>query len=268
LKSSGEEKKRDPAVKEFLFQKRKELRRFLNLQGRRIGRIFLKTRMSRAESFKVPIIINNRNRLEWMRALVDWLRKAGYTNIYVLDNSSTYPPLMAYYESGAVKLLRRGNNGGYMSLWSSEYFGKFRNAYYVYTDPDVLPGDNCPPDVVHRLYKVLDAHGEIEKCGVALRIDDLPDHYARKKEVRELIEGRYWKKEIGPGVFDAPVDTTFALYRPLAHGNAEECRAFRLAGQYTWRHMPWYENSSELGAETLYYLQHADASSTWYTKKK
>ncbi len=255
-------------IKEILFQFRKRLNRKLKIQGWRVKRLFVRTSLSRENSFQVPIIINNRNRCQWLKELVQWLRDAGYVNIVVLDNQSDYPPLLDYYKTTDVRVVRLDANLGYMALWQSEFFSEIQNSYYVYTDPDVLPAENCPDDIVFRLFRVLAKFSKIEKCGVALKIDDLPDHYDRKKEVVEVVEGQYWKHKVMQDVFDAPVDTTFALYRPFAYGNAENCPAYRLAGECVFRHRPWYENSSQLSPESLYYKQHASSSSTWYSAPK
>ena len=59
-----------------------------------------------------------------------------------------------------------------------------------------------------------------EKAGVALKIDDLPDHYSHKQEAINN-EKIFWEKQLEKDVYDAPVDTTLALYRPLAFGNEE-----------------------------------------------
>ena len=45
-----------------------------------------------------PIFINCRDRITCLSVLVDWLEKAGHENIYLLDNDSSYPPLLEYYE--------------------------------------------------------------------------------------------------------------------------------------------------------------------------
>ena len=35
----------------------------------------------------IPIIINNRNRMQNLLRLIEWLEKNGYNNIYIIDNS-------------------------------------------------------------------------------------------------------------------------------------------------------------------------------------
>ena len=42
---------------------------------------------------QIPIIINSFNRLTTLKQLISSLEQRGLTNIYILDNNSTYPPL-------------------------------------------------------------------------------------------------------------------------------------------------------------------------------
>ena len=44
----------------------------------------------------MPILINSFNRLSCLRRLIMWLTRAGYRRIYVIDNDSSYPPLLAF----------------------------------------------------------------------------------------------------------------------------------------------------------------------------
>ena len=75
---------------------------------------------SRFKSGKeIPIIINNFNRLSSLLRLIDALTSCGYTRIYILDNASTYPPLLSYYESCPFEVIRLGRNLGFKALWKS-----------------------------------------------------------------------------------------------------------------------------------------------------
>ena len=47
---------------------------------------------------KIPILVNSFNRLDCLRGLVDWLRGAGYADIIIIDNASSFPPLLSYLE--------------------------------------------------------------------------------------------------------------------------------------------------------------------------
>ena len=59
---------------------------------------------------QVPIFINNYNRLTTLTQLIDALVSRGYTNITILDNQSTYPPLLDYYKTTPHKVHRYKKN--------------------------------------------------------------------------------------------------------------------------------------------------------------
>jgi hypothetical protein len=105
-----------------------------------------------------------------------------------------------------------------------------------------------------------------EKAGVALRIDDLPQN----KQLKDILhwEERNWKKELSKEVYDALVDTTMALYKPLAFGNAEECSAIRVGGKLTARHLSWYIDPDNLSEEDTYYKNNVNSSSFWFSTKE
>ena len=74
--------------------------------------------------------------------------------------------------------------------------------------------------------------------------------------------------ELGGDAYYANVDTTFALYRDARFYHRGP--AIRMAGPYTFRHLPWYYDSDHLPEDESYYLAHAnDSSSTkaWMEKK-
>ncbi len=253
-------------MKEFLFQVNKRIKANLKLYGRIVRRLFVNTKLSKEDTYKIPIVINNRNRYTYLSDFVSWLNKAGYKNIYILDNDSTYPKLLEYYKTTSAKVVYLKKNVGYKALWEIDFFQTIKRGFYVYTDSDLIPIASCPNDFVYQLYLILSKY-KIEKCGPALKIDDLPDYYDRKNEVLTQVENKYWQTQIEPDVYDAPIDTTFALYKPFAWGNAEECKAYRVGGNITFIHLPWYENSANLTDEAKFYKENVSSSSYWYTKK-
>ena len=50
----------------------------------------------------IPIVILNRDRLYPLQEQVNVLQKKGYTNITIIDNQSTYQPLLDWYEISGV----------------------------------------------------------------------------------------------------------------------------------------------------------------------
>ncbi len=254
-------------VKEYLFTQKKRFTKWF----KKIVRIVLRSLIYRsslnAEScFEIPIIINNRNRLTYLKLMVDQLHSMHYNNIYIIDNASTYPPLLEYYKTVNAKVVFLEQNLGYKALWQISLFEQFKNDFYVYSDPDILMMPDCPKNFVFLLYQELKKYPHKEKAGVALRIDDLPDSYANKAEAIKN-ESIFWNKALSTDVYDAPVDTTLALYKPLALGNAEECDAIRVGGKLIARHLTWYADSKNLSEEDLFYRASIKQNTSVYSIK-
>jgi hypothetical protein len=240
--------------------------RLLRLQG-------LLNRKLRGPTFssvipeQIPIIINNRNRHTYLLQLITWLENAGMKRIIILDNDSTYPPLLNYYAKTKHRVVKLGANVGHLALWKSKLYDEIKAGYYVYTDPDVVPADCCPKEVLQFLLQKLEQYPQPEKIGLGLRIDDLPDYYESKLKVIEW-ESRFWTKQVDEIIFDAGVDTTFALYRPFTNGAEWVSPAYRSGLPYVAHHLPWYENSADPGEENLYYAKHVrQGASHWIEKK-
>jgi len=212
----------------------------------------------------IPVIINNFNRLTYLRELIHALESRGLVNIIIIDNQSTYAPLLEFYETCPYKVVRLGVNYGHLALWKSGIYNRYKWDYFVYTDPDVTPVEQCPTDFLIHFKSLLDRKIELDKIGFGIKIDDLPDRFSLKERVVRY-ESHYWKKEIAPGLYDAPVDTTFALYKPfsgLKAGEVYTLRSWRTGFPYLIRHLPWYIDSSQLSTEDQYYLDTCNASST------
>jgi hypothetical protein len=209
-----------------------------------------------------PIIINNFNRLEYLQQQIEWLLKAGQTNLHIIDNASTYEPLLKYYKTAPATVYMLDKNVGHESFWKTHLHQRFGKYYHVYTDPDVLPDENTPTDFMFYFKSLLDKYPTIQKVGFGLKINDLPDYYSKKQEVINW-ESKMYNNEIEKGVYKSKIDTTFALYRPGAFLQCWET-TLRTGNPYTLRHMPWYENPSQLNEETVYYVNSINAASSWY----
>lgn len=217
---------------------------------------------------QIPIIINNFNRLDCLKKLIDVLERLGYRNLFILDNHSTYPPLLEYYNTCPYEIIHLDRNIGYQAIWLSGVYNRFKRSFYAYTDSDVVPDENCPEDFMQRFLNTLRKYPRCLKVGFGLRIDDLPDHFAQKEEVL-ANESRFWKKPLGNGLYNAQIDTTFALYRPFCYGPANDHHLMIRTGEpYVARHLPWYADSMNLTDEDRYYVQTAQQSTHWTRKMK
>jgi hypothetical protein len=212
------------------------------------------TERERAFSRSIQIFINVRDRLEPLANLLQWLNQAGHHNITLIDVASTYPPLLKFLDACPYRVMKLKRNLGFAALWMlPELKEIIRKEWFVYSDSDVVPAEFCPSDAVAYLYHLLQEFPGYLKAGLGLHLDDIPDHYRHKRSVLDWESGLYGR-ELAPGVFQADVDTTFALYRPHA---PRVCPAMRTRGAYEARHTPWYTDSANPGAEEIYYHAHA-----------
>lgn len=215
------------------------------------------------DDFKnIPIIINNRNRYSFLKQLVDALESRGYKNIIIIDNKSSYPPLLDYYKSINYKVLLLEQNLGFKSLEQLELYKEIRKSYFVYTDSDVVPIDECPDDFMEKFLKLLKANFWISKVGFSLKLDDLPNHYDKKNQVIDW-ESQFFEKKVSGGYL-APIDTTFALHKPYSLISTRGIfKMIRTSYPYEARHMPWYNNSECLSEEELYYIDSVEIGTHW-----
>lgn len=236
----------------------------LGRKVRRLGHLVTHAEYDDLKIRKIPVIINNRNRYTYLLKLIDWLEKAGMTEIVIIDNASTYPPLLSFYERTPYKVLRTGINGGPFAIWQLEETEEFIRDFYIYTDADVVPESSAGFESIRLMYRRLRNDLRLDKIGFSLRIDNLPDHFKLKQEVIDW-EKKFWQVRESRNFWVAKVDTTFALYAPYAKGGGE-CRALRTDVPHTALHLPWYENSSAPGEEDNYYRDHAEPSNSHWTK--
>ena len=194
--------------------------------------------------------------------MLNSLKEKGYNNIYILDNASTYPPLLDYYTKDCVvSVVYLDKNYGHTALWDSGLINLFNDDYFVYSDPDLVFLDSCPEDILLQMLLILKKHPRVDKIAASLMIEDIPDLYPLKKRVLEN-ERRFYEKTAF-GCYIADVDTTFALYTPHASA-AYHDNDFTLRTPYPYqmRHLPWYQ--IEDTEEDKYYKAHKLKGVGWW----
>jgi len=203
-----------------------------------------------------PIFIICRDRVTCTSKLVDWLEKVGQENIYLVDNDSTYEPLLEYYEKTPHNVVKMLGNTGHTGVWLHGVLDKYAaNNYFVVSDPDVLPIEDCPDDAIDYFRSLLDKYDDRQKVGFGLKLDDIPDHYRFKQAVIDH-ETQYLSWGAPENNLNyAPIDTTFALYRPGA--SQDISLSCRTQYPYLIRHLPWYIDSDNPGEEEEFYIKNA-----------
>jgi hypothetical protein len=131
---------------------------------------------------------------------------------------------------------------------------------FVLSDPDIVPIGDCPVDAIDYFEEVLERYPRCAKVGFGLKIDDLPDHYRLKHEVI-TIESYNWELALAPRLYEAPIDTTLALYR----GPGDFCftPAIRTGYPYLARHVTWYLDENQLPEEERFYRDHSSPDPWW-----
>jgi len=201
---------------------------------------------------EIPIIINSFNRLTCLKQLIEFFIKKGIQNpVIILDNNSTYEPLIEFYKTLPYEIIYLNTNLGHEALWRSGHINRFNKSYYVLTDPDVVPIDECPPNFMEYFFEIMNKYPTYTKVGFGLKIDDIPDHFPHKHSVQDW-ESQFWKTKIAEGLWKAQIDTTFALFHPTHKGAWGW--AIRTDYPYIARHTTWYLDPNNLQEDEKYYL--------------
>lgn len=218
----------------------------------------------------IPIIIINFNQLFYLKQLISFLEQKKAKNIIIIDNNSSYPPLLDYYKeiNNRVTIHRLNENLGHLVLWKKrELFKKYTKGFFVLTDADIVPNSNLKEDYLNGLLKMLLKHKTKSKVGLALKIDDIPNTFILKENVINW-ETKFWISEIEKNVFDAEIDTTFALYWPktdrlINYLYPSFFNALRVGGEYIATHGGWYIDHNNLTEEQKFYFKTANNSNSW-----
>lgn len=214
----------------------------------------------------IPIIIISYNQLFYLEKLIDFLLKYNYTNIIIIDNNSTYKPLLDYFEiiEHAIKVHRLDENYGHLVFWrNKELFDRYSKGYYVVTDADIVPEENCPKDFLLYFKKVLDENSKITKVGFSLNIENIPEANPNKVKIINW-ESMFWNRKTKDENFISPIDTTFALYRPsYKYKHSTFYHAIRAKKPYQAVHGGWYIDIGNLTEEQLFYFSTCNESSSW-----
>lgn len=209
----------------------------------------------------IPVIINNRDLLTWPKAMVKKIKT--YTNvgeIIIVDNGSTYPPLLEWYDSDPCTIIKCSNLG-HAGAWISGIVDKLECEYYVVTDSD-LGLENTPEDTLVRLRNAI-ISSNLDKVGLGLdwEIVEPKSPYYNRLNLYERDRWKHSRIEDDDIYLDVAIDTTFSLYRWKHYfiGGAS------LAFPYIARHHPWELSIKEAqeNEEFKYYIDNASQSCSY-----
>ena len=217
------------------------------------------------------VFITNWNQLSTgFQELVDWFLDVDM-NPTILDNASTYPPLLEYYDQMADKIdvQRLLVNRGCWVFWQGGYNTEYNTSeHFITSDADCPPDADCPKDLVEKMIAVLEAYPTCLKVSPRLRTDNLPDCYDRKadaicNQAAWFIQGEPVPQIEGlPKLFHSHTDTTLTMWRagnrqdgpPPRNSTSDwDDEQYRMEYPYALKHAPWYLDSKHPSKEILFY---------------
>jgi hypothetical protein len=212
---------------------------------------------------KIPVIINNCNLLSWPRAMVEQIRRyRSVGEIIIIDNGSTYPALLEWYDTNPCTVIRTANVG-HKAPWITGVVKELAkdHEWYVVTDPD-LDLTGTPDDTLEYLQEKI-VESQLQKLGLLLDLEAVKPGMIYHRYLQWFERGRRFSSPIINDIMTrVTVDTTFAIY-PTA------CKNYFIGGgstmsPYQARHMPWLYTKETMAAdaEFSYYLEHASTSAS------
>lgn len=197
--------------------------------------------------------------------------------VEIVDNGSTYEPLLDYYRNCPFKVHRLKNIGKF-AVWQSDV-DYYNEEHYIVTDPD-LDLSLLPTDWDKVLLEGFKKYTFTNKIGFSLdetRVPkENPAYYADEFDKYPNGNPVVWSNKLDSKFIIAPIDTTFALYNTKSvYYNVNNC--LRTDRPYTVRHLPWHitvDGKSEdlnsltipMDDEILYYFENVENSSCSYER--
>lgn len=231
--------------------------------------------MSSTESITnaIPLVIIAFETYTFIKQFIDHVAKY-FNTVIIIDNNSKYPILLEYYDtlekqdSNKYKIHRLPVNHGH-----TVYLKNIVELppVYVLSDPDLQLNPNIPDNFVSELYSLSNTY-RAYKVGFALELDEAA--FIKDMGVNTFLvnsQQPYWSIEIcklnnKEPVYKAPIDTTFCLINNNYKTNRGWKRGLhlRVAGCYTCKHLPWYENyvQDNMPLEEYNYWKNGNVSSS------
>lgn len=215
---------------------------------------------------RLAFIINNRDKLTDLRELVTWVLEVNTfpVKLIIIDNNSSYKPLFDFYfqlkkEVPICDILYLTYNAGSRAIEKIKIKGGL--PYYIYTDSDVVPDKDCPPNVIQHLVNLAGKYSDTHKIGLSIKVDDIPESYPF---IDEVILGESENKQHiteDGDAYIANIKSTFALYRK----NYSQYKVFtsnlRTLGPYLAKHLSWYRDPSKLPDDYIHYINRCNSDS-------
>jgi hypothetical protein len=214
----------------------------------------------------IPVIINNRDLFTWPKKMVEDLSKFdNIGDIIIVDNESTYEPLLEWYLTKPCEIFY-SKNLGEASPWKNKIPEKKDYNFYVVTDSD-LDLSETPKDCLMYIFEKLKNHKEYSKIGLSLCNYNVSDNSPYHHFLKMWAENKWNINDVEDGLLiKQDVDTTFALYDIKRHSAGPSCST---NFPYSAKHVPWeitwdvIRDMKNKNYEFYYYLKNAGYASSY-----
>ena len=230
----------------------------------------------------IPVFVSSFNNPSFLHSTLRFLHCYG-ANVTVFDNASDDELHAAFLDriSHYVPVERSPVNTGPRGFFTRRRVASLPK-FFAYTDADLRPHPDLPPDFLHVLARITQAYPG-SKAGFALDVSNAPNFvagtYHKGKSVADW-ERAFWRHRLPDAaglrdpLFKADIDTTFAVYDRDAllaspSTNSNMCEAgyegVRVGGSFAAAHVPWlcYFPRSVSGHEwKSYYMSRGTSGST------
>ena len=214
---------------------------------------------------ETPVLVPCFNNPTYAQIMLRQLCTLGLSRIIFVDNASTSAAMRRWLRRAEkqCQVIRLDRNlGPNISIFTPEALALLPRWFCV-TDPDLAFNPMLPSDFLAELAALTKQHG-VGKAGFAL---DISHRHALRQE-RYTIgdtdyqiwewEEQFWANPVGETaggdrVFQADIDTTFALYNQDYLDLTNFLNAVRVAGRFTAQHLPWHADPGLPLAEEVEY---------------
>jgi hypothetical protein len=222
---------------------------------------------------EIPIFIISWNQYTYVKSMVEQLQKYPNMKIYIIDNKSTYEPLVEYLKKidgkNGVEVLYQPENYGHTVYERPDIYERGGDMYIV-TDPDLILNPNMPENFREIMAEISEKY-KANKVGLALDITNNIDVSKKLDGIPGTTfatnEAKYWTNPINDPkykLYRAVIDSTFALINKKYRVLGSMDNSIRIAGDFTAVHRTWTINYEKdlLPGEMEFYLGQGNKSTT------
>lgn len=214
------------------------------------------------------VIVPTFNNGRYLENCLRQLRKLNLNRFVVFDGGSTEIQTLRLLAdlSREGRVLTFLHNPGPRHFFLDKRIFRALPEIFCVTDPDLDFNPGLPAKFLNTLFTLTEEF-QIGKAGFALSLEgDITSKeffFGQRWRTIPEWEGQFWSKprenSLNLEIYEAPIDTTFALYNKKYLSSQDFFRAMRVAGNFTAKHLPWHVSSSH----SLGSIETVGPHSTW-----